>query len=104
RGLPVLAMQSSDSKRFGVDQIISMMKTAHRAGLNYRLMRFQSPTQEPIDSSNSSDRANEDTEFEGSLEVDMLQAANRFMMGIVTGTDIPLVPETVAPEQSLWLQ
>jgi len=104
RGLPVLAMQSSDSKRFGIDQIISMMKTAHRAGLNYRLMRFESPAQEPIDSANSSDQRNEDTEFEGSLEVDMLQAANRFMMGIVTGTDIPLVPETVAPEQSLWLQ
>jgi phospholipase/carboxylesterase len=104
RGLPVLAMQSSDSKRFGIDQIISMMKTAHRAGLNYRLMRFASPSHESIDTANSSNQESHDPEFEGSLEVDMLQAANRFMMGIVTGTDIPLVPETVAPEQSLWLQ
>jgi len=104
RGLPVLAMQSSDSKRFGVDQMISMMKTAHRAGLNYRLMRFESRSEEPLDPANAQSHRDEDPEFEGSLEVDMLQAANRFMMGIVTGTDIPLVPETLAPEQSLWLQ
>jgi phospholipase/carboxylesterase len=104
RGLPVLAMQSSDSKVFGVDQIITMMKTAHRGGLNYRLMRFESPTPAPFDKTSSPNHGNEDPEFEGSLEVDMLQAANRFMMGIVTGTDIPLVPETLVPEQSLWLQ
>lgn len=104
RGLPVLAMQSSDSKRFGVDQMISTMKTAHRAGLNYRLIRFESRSEEPLDPANAQSHRDADPEFEGSLEVEMLRAANRFMMGIVTGTDIPLLSEPEVPEQSSWLQ
>jgi phospholipase/carboxylesterase len=104
RGLPVLAMQSSDSKRFGVDQMISTMKTAHRAGLNYRLIRFESRSEEPLDPANAQSHRDADPEFEGSLEVEMLRAANRFMMGIVTGTDIPLLSEPEVSEQSSWLQ
>jgi len=97
RSLPVLAMQSADSNRFGVDQVISMMKTAHCAGLNYRLMRFQSPSNQPVATSS-------DPEFEGSLDAEMLKAANRFMMGIVTGSEISLLPEQQTQEQSLWPQ
>ena len=104
RSLPVLAMQSADSNRFGVDQIISMMKTAYRAGLNYRLMRFDSQSYHRANASAEPATSSNDPEFEGSLEVEMLRTANRFMMGIVTGTEIPLHSEPEAQECSLWPQ
>jgi hypothetical protein len=84
--------------------MISTMKTAHRAGLNYRLIRFESRSEEPLDPANAQSHREADPEFEGSLEVEMLRAANRFMMGIVTGTDIPLLSEPEVSEQSSWLQ
>ena len=102
RGLPVLAMQSSDSRRFGVDQVISTMKTAHCAGLNYRLIRFQEKPSESLACNGQAGLGVEDPEFEGSLEVEMLRAANRFMMGIVTDSDIPLVHQPSVQQASNW--
>lgn len=104
RGLPVLAMQSSDSNRFGVDQVISTMKTAHCAGLNYRLVRFQTKPSESLDCIGEDRSDAHDPEFEGSLDVEMLKAANRFMMGIVTDSDIPLVAQPSVQETTHWPQ
>lgn len=104
RSLPVLTMQSSDSNRFCIDQIIHTMKTAHCAGLNYRLIRFESRSPEPTSVAQAIDSPNRDPEFEGSLQTEMLSAANRFMMGIVTNSDIPLLDELQSQDQSLWLQ
>jgi len=104
RGLPVLAMQSADSNRFGVDQVITMMKTAHHAGLNYRLIRFEDQAGQSSQMLMNSSDPSQDPEFEGSLEVEMLRAANRFMMGIVTGTDIPLLSSSGEQDHTLWPQ
>jgi len=104
RSLPVLAMQSSDSNRFGVDQVIHMMKTAHHAGLNYRLIRFEAPAGQPSDLLGDSYDPSLDPEYEGSLEVEMLKSANRFMMGIVTGEEMPLLTTLSTQDHSLWPQ
>ena len=104
RSLPVLAMQSADSNRFGVDQLIDMMKTAHLAGLNYRLMRFSATSSEPTPASLLENSSNNDDAFEGSLEVEMLKAANRFMMGIVTGTPLSLGCEPQVLDHVPWPQ
>ncbi|MCY3004844.1 MAG: hypothetical protein NTV29_02585 [Planctomycetota bacterium] len=104
RSLPVLAMQSADSNRFGVDQLIGMMKTAHLAGLNYRLMRFSSKSQQTAPGALLESQRNDDGEYEGSLEVEMLKAANRFMMGIVTGTAISLGCEPQPLDHVPWPQ
>lgn len=82
RNLPVLAMQSADSNLYDVDQAIEMMQLTHRAHLNYRFMRFDSPSMQT---------KTNPTE-EGSLDTEMLRAANRFMMSIVTHTEIDLCP------------
>lgn len=82
RALPVLAMQSSDSKLYDVDQVIEMMQLTHRTHLNYRFVRFDSPTTSTTSKHND----------EGSLDSEMLRTANRFMMSIVTRTEIDLCP------------
>jgi hypothetical protein len=58
--------------------MMQAVKLAHQSGLDYRFLQAQSE---------------DDTEG-NELDSGMLQAANRFMMGIVTGTDLSLSPET----------
>ena len=96
RRVPVLFMQGSDSKGCTVDDTISAMQLAHSAGLQYQFLRFElselAETAEDLDSTGVDAAAAAD-----SLDVEMLRAADRFMMGIVTGCDIPLVSPEPSP-------
>jgi len=87
KDVPVLFMQGSDSGSCAVEETVGAMKMAHAAGLNYRFVRFE--TEEVRDESTSYAMGLPS----GSLDVEMLRAADRFMMGIVTGTEIPIAPE-----------
>jgi phospholipase/carboxylesterase len=87
RNLPILAMQNSDSNTCGIDQVIDMMRLAHRTHLNYQFMQFQTNS-----STLPNHEAKQQTVREGTLDTEMLQVANRFMMGIVTSTPITLQP------------
>lgn len=89
RNLPVLAMQNSDSNTCGVDQVIDMMRMAHRAHLNYQFMQFQANCT-TLSNHESKHTSTQQMAQEGSLDSQMLQVANRFMMGIVTRTPITL--------------
>ncbi len=92
RGLPVLFMQGERSGSCGDDDLVEAMQMAHAAGLNFRFARFEDPSHE---SDHSEPGPNED------IDVEMFAAANRFMMGIVTQTDIPLTPEESADSMRL---
>jgi phospholipase/carboxylesterase len=94
RDLPVLAMQSSDSKLCDVDQVIDMMQLTHRTHLNYRFIRYNSP------SIPTNSKLNE----EGSLDTEMLRTANRFMMSIITRTEIELCPPPSEPTHTTQSQ
>lgn len=85
RNLPVLAMQNSDSNTCGIDQVIDMMRLAHRAHLNYQFIQFQANS-----TTLSNHESKQQAAQEESLDSQMLQVANRFMMGIVTRTPITL--------------
>jgi hypothetical protein len=87
KDVPVLFMQGSDSGSCAVEETVGAMKMAHAAGLNYRFVRFE--TEEVRDESTSYAMGLPS----GSLDVEMLRAADRFMMGLVTGTEIPIAPE-----------
>lgn len=85
RHLPVLFMQGENSVACDNDEVAAAMHLAHGAGLNYRFVRFAGA--QPAASQVFEEAASED------LDSEMLATANRFMMGIVTETDIPLSPE-----------
>lgn len=92
RQVPVLFMQGADSDTCSVDATIDTMQLAHTAGLNYRFVRFQ--VESGVD---SHDIDSLRVPASGSLDVEMLRTANRFMMSLVTGTEMPLTaPETVS--------
>jgi len=78
RSLKVLFAQRQGSTICSEDDMMQAVKLAHQSGLDYRFLQAQSE---------------DDTEG-NELDAGMLQAANRFMMGIVTGTDLSLSPET----------
>ena len=78
RSLKVLFAQRRGSTICSEDDMMRAVKLAHQSGLDYRFLQAQSE---------------DDTEG-NELDAGMLQAANRFMMGIVTGTDLSLSPET----------
>jgi phospholipase/carboxylesterase len=78
RNLKVLFAQRQGSTICSEDDMMQAVKFAHQSGLDYRFLQAQSE---------------DDTEG-NELDAAMLQAANRFMMGIVTGTDLSLSPET----------
>ena len=78
RSLKVLFAQRQGSTICSEDDMMRAVKFAHQSGLDYRFLQAQSE---------------DDTEG-NELDAGMLQAANRFMMGIVTGTDLSLSPET----------
>ena len=78
RSLKVLFAQRQGSTICSEDDMMRAVRFAHQSGLDYRFLQAQSE---------------DDTEG-NELDAGMLQAANRFMMGIVTGTDLSLSPET----------
>jgi hypothetical protein len=78
-------MQNSDSNTCGIDQVIDMMRLAHRAHLNYQFIQFQANS-----TTLSNRESKQQAAQEESLDSQMLQVANRFMMGIVTRTPITL--------------
>lgn len=78
RSLKVLFAQRQGSTICSEDDMMRAVKLAHQSGLDYRFLQAQS----------------EDDNEGNELDAGMLQAANRFMMGIVTGTDLSLFPET----------
>jgi len=68
------------------------------------LMRFSATSSEPTPAALLGNPSSNDDAFEGSLEVEMLKAANRFMMGIVTGTPISLGCEPQVLDHVPWPQ
>ena len=92
RHVPVLFMQGADSETCSVDATIDTMQLAHAAGLNYRFIRFHAETGSESDGPDSVPGP-----ASGSLDVEMLRTANRFLMNLVTGTEVPLAaPEPVS--------
>lgn len=85
RQLPVLYMQGEPTRGCNDDDVVEAMQLAHAAGLRYRFVRFR----------DDAARSNQDRLSDGSesLDAEMFSAANRFLMGIVTQTDISLDPE-----------
>ncbi len=79
RKLPVLFSQRQGSTICCDDELVRAVRISHQAGLRYQFcqLRFED---------DDSDESNE-------LDSTMLDAANRFMMGIVTGTELSLTPE-----------
>jgi len=98
RALPVLFAQGSDSRLCVDDDVIDAMRVAHAAGLDYRFVRFEAGQQGfggaadmPVGAAGAMQADTLDTE--------MLLSANRFMMGIVTSTDVPLVVSSEEPSR-----
>ena len=86
RGLPVLYLQGEPTSGSNDDDVVEAMQLAHAAGLSYRFVRFRDSLQ----------RSGLDRQSDGSetLDAAMFATANRFLMGIVTQTEISLDPET----------
>lgn len=97
RSLPVLFAQGSDSRQCMDDDVIDTMRVAHAAGLDYRFVRFE--TGERGFGDGAMPDCGAATAHADSLETEMLLAANRFMMGIVTSTDVPLVVSSEEPSR-----
>lgn len=85
RQLPVLYMQGEPTSGCNDDDVAEAMQLAHAAGLAYRFVRFRDTAM-----GLSQDRLAEKSE---SLDAEMFASANRFLMGIVTQTEISLDPE-----------
>jgi len=79
RGLRVLFAQRQGSSLCSEDDFVTAVRTAHRAGLNYSFLQQRWEHDDCLE-------ANE-------LDSTMLDAANRFMMSIVTDTETKLSPE-----------
>lgn len=78
RNLNVLFGQCQGSTLCSEDELVRAVKVAHRASLKYQFIQAQS----------------NDTKDANDLDATMLEAANRFIMGIVTSTDLSLTPES----------
>jgi phospholipase/carboxylesterase len=85
RQLPVLYMQGEPTSGCNDDDVAEAMQLAHAAGLAYRFVRFRDTAM-----GSSQDRLADKSE---SLDAEMFASANRFLMGIVTQTEISLDPE-----------
>jgi phospholipase/carboxylesterase len=88
RRLPVLFLQGAKSKRCCDSELIDTMQMAHTAGLAYRFLRFETRSED-----SAIDPCAQGSE---EIDVEMLSAANRFLMGIVTNSEIPLTAEEPA--------
>lgn len=79
RGLPVLFAQRQGSSLCSEDDLMSAVRTVHQAGLDYKFLQMRLEQDDCL-------QAND-------LDSTMLDAANRFMMSIVTDTELNLSPE-----------
>ncbi len=88
RQLPVLYLQGEPTRGCDDDDMLEAMQLAHAACLGYRFVRFRDEVT----------RSNPDRLSDGadSLDAEMFSTTNRFLMGIVTQTDIPLDSEKSA--------
>lgn len=79
RGLPVLFAQRQGSSLCSENDLMNAVRTVHQAGLGYKFLQMRLEQDDCL-------QANE-------LDSTMLDAANRFMMSIVTDTELNLSPE-----------
>jgi pimeloyl-ACP methyl ester carboxylesterase len=92
RQLPVLFMHGEPIPGCGDAELCDAMQVAHAAGLAYRFVRLRE--------SEASGLTREDVHQSPSLDGEMFAIANRFLMGIVTQTEISLEPEVTAGNAS----
>lgn len=85
RKIPTLFIQRQGSTLCDESEMARALKIAHQSGLNYKFIQARS---EAVD------------EDANGLDASMLETANRFMMGIVTDTNIPLSPEPSLESES----
>ncbi len=85
RGLPVLFAQRQGSTLCSENDLMQAVRTAHQAGLSYKFLqqRFE----------------HDDCHEANELDSTMLDAANRFMMSIVTDTELSLSSEDTCDAQ-----
>jgi phospholipase/carboxylesterase len=88
RELPVLFLQGEPTKGCGDTEVVEAMRLAHAAGLGYRFVRFRDP--------NAGLLGHRLADVSQSIDSEMFAMANRFLMGIVTQTQISLEPEMTA--------
>jgi phospholipase/carboxylesterase len=79
RELPVLFGQRQGSTLCTDDEFLRAVRISHQSGLGYKFCQMRADCDDFSDSDD--------------LDSSMLETANRFMMGIVTGTDLSLLPE-----------
>jgi len=80
RNLQVLFAQCQSSTLCSEDELLRAVRISHQSGLSYKFLQLRSEQDDCFE-------ANE-------LDSSMLEAANRFMMSIVTDTELNLSPET----------
>jgi phospholipase/carboxylesterase len=90
RQLPVLFMQGESTPGCGDAELCDAMHVAHSAGLAYRFVRLRE--------SEATGLTHDDSNQAPSLNGEMFAIANRFLMGIVTQTEISLEPEVTPSE------
>ena len=87
RKLPVLFFQRQGSTICGDDELVRAVRISHQAGLGYQFCQMRTED-------NDCSEANE-------LDSSMLDIANRFMMGIVTGTEVSLSSEETCDNECI---
>lgn len=85
RNLSVLFAQRQGSTLCSEDELMRAVRISHQSGLAYRFWQLRSEEDDSAE-------ANE-------LDSTMLDAANRFMMGIVTNTEVSLSPEPTSDSE-----
>jgi phospholipase/carboxylesterase len=85
RDLSVLFTQRQGSTICSEDELMRAVRISHQSGLSYRFWQLRSDK-------DCGSEANE-------LDSTMLDAANRFMMGIVTNTELSLSPEPTSDSE-----
>lgn len=85
RDLPVLFAQRQESTICSEDELVRAVQISHQSGLDYKFWQLRSERDEGLE-------ANE-------LDSTMLETANRFMMSIVTDTEVSLSPETTCDNE-----
>ncbi len=85
RDLQVLFAQRQSSTLCSEDELLRAVRIAQQSGLGYKFLQLRSEQDDCFE-------ANE-------LDSTMLEAANRFMMSIVTDTELNLSPETACDSE-----
>ncbi len=85
RDLQVLFAQRQGSTLCSEDELLRAVRISHQSGLNYKFLQLRLEQDDCLE-------ANE-------LDSTMLEAANRFMMSIVTDTELNLSPETACDSE-----